>query len=71
MIKPWVPQKVNLETINKNLKIKKHKKAIPISNTTPPIHIPKHNTKTPQSIPRSRILIIFEISHLTSCLVKV
>ena len=57
-------QKLNLQTLDK-----KHKNPFLISNPTPPMHILKHTIKITFSTPWSRILINFEIVHLTPLLV--
>ena len=63
--------KVNSQTSQKKPPFyKKHKKPILILKDTPRTHIPKRNTKISISIPWSRILINFELAHMTPCLAR-
>ena len=63
--------KSDFKLFTKSTKIEKRKKDALNLKATPHIHISKRTTKIPQPIPRSRILIIFKIFYMTSCLVGV
>ena len=62
--------KVNSQTSQKKPPFPKTQTPILISEHTPPIHIFKHTTKNPISIPWACFLLLFEIFHITPCLVR-